>query len=215
MNDRLGADVGVGQEVSEFIHHEIGGVRRVDRRIFADPELFELEMKQIWEKVWVYAGHESQLPKPKDFMTTWIGRTPIIVNRNKSGELNAFVNVCTHRGATLCRTTKGSTSNFVCPFHGWAFDGDGKLLAPMNEDGAGYPPGFDKANLGLRRVRLESYRGFLFATLNDSAEPLREYLAESKAFIDLIVDQSPKGLAGCGNTPATEAAFLDLRGRRR
>ncbi|WP_454830415.1 Rieske 2Fe-2S domain-containing protein [Paraburkholderia xenovorans] len=196
MNDRLEAeaDTGVGREIGDFIRHEIGGVRRVDRRIFTDPELFEIEMKQIWEKVWVYAGHESQLPKPKDFMTTWIGRTPIIMNRNKSGELNAFVNVCTHRGATLCRTTKGSTGNFVCPFHGWAFDGNGKLLAPMNGDGAGYPPGFDKADLGLRRVRLENYRGFLFATLNDSAEPLKEYLAETKAFIDLIVDQSPQGL---------------------
>ncbi|WP_272947361.1 aromatic ring-hydroxylating oxygenase subunit alpha, partial [Staphylococcus aureus] len=94
----------------------------------------------------------------------------------------------------LCRNAKGSASNFVCSFHGWAFDAKGTLLAPMNEDGAGYPEGFDKSKHGLTRVRLESYRGFLFATLNRDAEPLADYLAESKTFIDIVVEQSPQGI---------------------
>jgi benzoate/toluate 1,2-dioxygenase alpha subunit len=179
--------------LEEFIQHE-DGLRAVDRRIFADPELFELEQSQIWEKVWVYVAHESQLPKPKDYLTSWIGRAPIVVNRDKSGQFNAFVNICSHRGATLCRTSKGSASNFVCSFHGWAFDAQGNLLAAMNEKGAGYPEGFDKSKRGLTKVRLENYRGFLFATLNQQAEPLQDYLAESKTFIDIVVDQSPQGI---------------------
>ena len=122
-----------------FIDHDASGTRRVDRRIFSDPELFEREFKQIWEKVWVFVAHESQIPNPKDFLTTWVGRVPVIINRNKSGQLNALANICPHRGATLCRTSKGSTANFVCPFHGWAFNGDGRLLAPMNEVAGGYP----------------------------------------------------------------------------
>jgi benzoate/toluate 1,2-dioxygenase alpha subunit len=162
--------------LDEFIHHE-DGLRAVDRRIFVDPELFELEQSRIWEKVWVY-----------------VGRAPIVVNRDKTGQLNAFVNICSHRGATLCRTSKGSASNFVCSFHGWAFDAQGNLLSAMNEEGAGYPEGFDKSKRGLTKVRLESYRGFLFATLNQQAEPLEDYLAESKTFIDIVVDQSPKGI---------------------
>lgn len=170
------------------------GQRAVDRRIFVDPELFELEQRQIWEKVWVYVAHESQLPKPKDYITGWIGRAPIVVNRDKTGQLNAFVNICSHRGATLCRTSKGSASNFVCSFHGWAYDAKGNLLAAMNEVGAGYPESFDKSKRGLTKVRLENYRGFLFATLNQQAEPLVDYLAESKTFIDIVVDQAPAGI---------------------
>lgn len=179
--------------LADVVRHE-DGQRAVDRRIFVDPDLFELEQHRVWEKVWVYVAHESQLRKPKDYITTWIGRTPLVVNRDKTGALNAFVNVCSHRGATLCRNAKGSTSNFVCSFHGWAFDAKGNLLAPMNEDGAGYPEGFDKSKHGLTRVRLESYRGFLFATLNRDAEPLTDYLADSKTFIDIVVEQSPQGI---------------------
>jgi benzoate/toluate 1,2-dioxygenase alpha subunit len=179
--------------LADVVRHE-DGQRAVDRRIFVDPELFELEQHRVWEKVWVYVAHESQLRKPKDYITTWIGRTPLVVNRDKTGALNAFVNVCSHRGATLCRNAKGSASNFVCSFHGWAFDAKGNLLAPMNEDGAGYPEGFDKSKHGLTRVRLESYRGFLFATLNRDAEPLVDYLADSKTFIDIVVEQSPQGI---------------------
>jgi benzoate/toluate 1,2-dioxygenase alpha subunit len=179
--------------LDDVVHHE-DGLRAVDRRIFVDPELFELEQRQIWEKVWVYVAHESQLPKPKDYITGWIGRAPIVINRDKTGKLNAFVNICSHRGATLCRTSKGNASTFVCSFHGWAYDGQGNLLAAMNEDGAGYPESFDKSKRGLTRVRLENYRGFLFATLNKDAEPLTEYLAEAKTFIDIVVEQSPRGI---------------------
>lgn len=180
--------------LDECVHHERNALRAVDRRIFVDEELFELEQKKIWQKIWVYVAHESQLPKPKDYLTAWIGRTPIVVNRDKNGALNAFVNICSHRGATLVRTSKGSANNFVCSFHGWAFNAKGDLLSVMNEEGAGYPSDFDKTKRGLVKVRLQSYRGFLFATLNPDAEPLEDQLAESKTFIDLVVDQSPQGI---------------------
>lgn len=177
-----------------LVYKNANGTRGVDRRMFTDAQLYEQEFGQIWEKVWVFLAHESQLPKAKDFLTTWIGRVPVIVNRNKAGDFNAFVNICTHRGATLCRTSKGSANGFTCSFHGWSFDLDGNLRAPMAEADGGYPEGFDKSQLGLRRVRLESYRGFLFGTLNADAEPLADYLADSKTFIDIIVDQSPQGI---------------------
>jgi len=181
-----------------YLRNGEDGLRGVDRGIFVDEALFDLEMKRIWERVWVYLAHESQLPKPKDFLTTWIGQTPIMVNRSKTGVLQAFVNSCTHRGATVCRKAKGNSGTFVCPFHGWAFNSEGKLLAPMNEKAGAYPPAFDKEQLGLRPVRLENYRGFLFGCLNDDVEPLDSYLAESKAFIDIIVDQSPQGIEVLG-----------------
>ncbi len=180
--------------IATATRHDAGGLRSVSRRIFTDPGIFEMEMDRIWGKVWVYLAHESQLPATGDFVTTWIGRVPVIVHRDKTGGINAFANVCPHRGAALCRTAKGNASSFVCPFHGWTFADDGRLLAPMKEKGAGYPSAFDKRALGLRRIRLQGHRGFLFATLNDAAESLTNYLAESAAFIDLIADQAPNGI---------------------
>lgn len=177
-----------------FLDQAESGPRRVSREIFTSPELFELEFPRIWEKVWVYGAHESEIAKPRSFVTRWVGRVPIIINRNKAGEINAFVNVCTHRGATLCRVSKGTRANFVCPFHGWAFDDNGSLIAPMNEQDAGYPDGFEKKALGLRRLAVANYKGFIFVTLNEEAEPLEDYLADAKVFIDILVEQSPSGL---------------------
>lgn len=178
----------------DFVSHGPGGTRALDRRLFSDAELFEAEFPRIWEKIWVYLAHESQIPRPRDYVTTWIGRTPVIVNRNDQGKVNGLVNICTHRGSTLCRKMKGSAGDFSCSFHGWTFDLDGNLRSAVSESRAGFPEGFDKSTRGLRKVRVESYRGFIFGTLDADAEPLVEHLAESKVFIDLIVDQSPEGI---------------------
>lgn len=178
----------------EFVTNGPGGTRALDRRLFSDPELFEAEFPNIWEKIWVYLAHESQIPKPRDYMTTWIGRTPVIVNRNDQGTIGGLVNICTHRGSTLCRKVRGSAGDFSCPFHGWTFDLDGNLRSAVSESRAALPEGFDKSKRGLRKVRVESYRGFIFGTLDLEAEPLQDHLAECKAFIDLIVDQSPDGV---------------------
>lgn len=184
----------VDVKFDEFVAHGPGGTRALDRRLFADATLFEQEFPLIWEKIWVYLAHESQIPKPRDYLTTWIGRVPVIVNRNDQGQIGCLVNICTHRGATLCRKIKGSTGDFSCTFHGWSFDLDGNLRSAVSEARAGFPEGFDKSARGLRKVRVENYRGFIFGTLDSEAEPLVDHLAETKTFIDLIVDQSPQGV---------------------
>ena len=172
------------------------GLYRVDRDIFTDPALFELEMRHIFEGNWVYLAHESQVPNPNDYFTTHIGRQPIVIARNRAGELNAFVNACSHRGAMLCRHKRGNKSTYTCPFHGWTFNNNGKLLKVTDPEGAGYPESFNKNNShDLTKVaRFESYRGFLFGSLNPEVKPLVEHLGEAAKMIDLIVDQSPEGL---------------------
>jgi benzoate/toluate 1,2-dioxygenase subunit alpha len=172
------------------------GVFRCKRSIFTDPELFELEMKHIFEGNWIYLAHESQTPSKNDYFTTYMGRTPIFIARNRDGELNAFVNACSHRGAMLCRHKRGNKTSYTCPFHGWTFNNSGKLLSVKDPRGAGYPEGFNKnGSHDLTRVpRFESYRGFLFGSLNPDVVPLREHLGEAAKIIDLIVDQSPEGL---------------------
>ena len=172
------------------------GLFRVDRDIFTDPELFELEMTHIFEGNWVYLAHESQIPNPNDYFTTHIGRQPIIIARNKAGELNGFINACSHRGAMLCRHKRGNKSTYTCPFHGWTFNNNGKLLKVKDPENAGYPESFNKdGSHDLTKIaRFENYRGFLFGSLKEDVKPLSEHLGEAAKIIDLIVDQSADGL---------------------
>lgn len=172
------------------------GIYKLRRDAFTDEEIFELEMKYIFEGNWVYLAHESQVPNNNDFFTTYIGRQPVIITRDKAGVLNAFLNVCTHRGAMLCRTKKGNKSVMTCPFHGWTFNNSGKLIKVKDEKDSGYPDSFNcEGELNLKKVaRFDSYRGFLFGSLNPDVQELGDYLGESTKIIDMIVNQSEDGI---------------------
>jgi benzoate/toluate 1,2-dioxygenase alpha subunit len=172
------------------------GLYRCKREMFTNPELFELEMKHIFEGNWIYLAHESQIPEKNDYYTVTMGRQPVFIARNRNGELNAFINACSHRGATLCRFKSGNKATYTCPFHGWTFDTNGKLLKVKDPIEAGYPDSFNcSGSHDLKKIaRFESYRGFLFGSLNPDVVPLVEHLGESAKIIDMIVDQSPEGL---------------------
>src|SRR6478609_7558188 len=189
----------------EQIRHKIDGAVDVDpehgryrgrREAFTDPDLFELEMKYIFEGNWIYLAHESQLPNNNDYLTTYIGRQPIVISRDKEGELHALINACSHKGAMLCRRKKDNRGTFTCPFHGWTFRNNGKLLKVKDPRGADYPEQFNtEGSHDLTKVaRFESYRGFLFGSLNPDVVPLVEFLGGAAKVIDMIVDQSPEGL---------------------
>src|SRR5690625_4613580 len=102
-------ETGVQEDPAEGIH-------RVDRQIFTDEEIFELEMEHIFEGNWVYLAHESQLPEIGDYFTTYIGRQPVVITRDKEGELHCLINACAHRGAMLCRKKTDNRTTFTCPF---------------------------------------------------------------------------------------------------
>lgn len=172
------------------------GVFRCRRDIFTDPALFELEMKHIFESNWVYLAHESQIPEINDYFTTTIGRQPIVITRGKDGQLNAVINACAHRGAMLCRKKHGNKGSFTCPFHGWTFNNAGKLLKVKDEKTTEYPVQFNQnGSHDLKKVaRFESYKGFLFGSLNPDVCSLSDYLGQTKVIIDQIVDQAPDGL---------------------
>ncbi len=179
-----------------LIEDKARGDYRLHRSAFTDEALFELEMKHIFEGNWIYLAHESQLPNPNDYLTTTVGRQPVVIARNRQGELNAFINACTHRGAMLCRFKRGNKATYTCPFHGWTFNNSGKLLKVKDPEGAGYPDCFNKeGSHDLKKLpRFESYRGFLFGSLTEDVKPLTEFLGEAARIIDMIVDQSDDGL---------------------
>ena len=172
------------------------GLYRCRRDIFTNEDLFTLEMKHIFEGNWVYLAHESQIPEINDYYTTWIGRQPVVITRDKTGALNAVINACAHKGAMLCRRKQGNKGSFTCPFHGWTFSNTGKLLKVKDAKTTQYPEQFntDGSHDLTRVARFESYRGFLFGSLNADVAPLEDYLGETTVIIDQIVDQAPEGL---------------------
>ncbi|PPC75171.1 anthranilate 1,2-dioxygenase large subunit [Pokkaliibacter plantistimulans] len=168
------------------------GVYRIARDMFTEPELFDLEMELIFEKTWIYACHESEIPNPNDYLTMRAGRQPMIITRDGSGELHALVNACQHRGTTLTRMGRGNQSTFTCPFHAWCYKSDGRLVK-VKAPGE-YPDGFDKATRGLKKGRIASYKGFVFISLDtEGSDSLEDYLGDARIFFDMMVAQSPTG----------------------
>jgi anthranilate 1,2-dioxygenase large subunit len=154
---------------------------RVPYWLYHDPQVYAAEQERIFKgPVWSYAGLEAEIPKPGDFRTCQIGETPVIVSRGKDGAIHAVVNRCAHRGALVRRETHGNAENHTCIYHKWCYGLDGSLIGLPFRRGlrgqGGMPADFDPAAHGLQRLRVESYRGVIFASFRQDVEPLADYL---------------------------------------
>ncbi|MEL0083497.1 MAG: Rieske 2Fe-2S domain-containing protein [Gammaproteobacteria bacterium] len=181
----------------------MGGLSQAEAnhtQLYVDPEIFELELERVFSSTWVYVGHESEIPQPGDFKTTFIGRIPVVVTRDSAHQVNVLVNRCTHRGSTVCSEEQGNRQQFVCPYHAWTFNLDGELA------GVGLPSGYndgeiDHQALSLQRAaNWDSYRGFIFATMSTNARSFEEHIRQAKKYIDYYCDLSPTGQITVGKT---------------
>lgn len=180
-----GAEPGVGQLVKDD---------RVHRRVFVDPEIFEMEMARIFERAWIYVCHDSQIPEPGDYLTTTMGRQPVICVRHGDGKVHVLHNRCGHRGAIVCNRDSGNTGKrFRCPYHGWSFETDGALHAVPVRQGYGADYDLGNGTFGLVRApRVAAYRGFTFASLDCDA-PQFTLPEPMKRCIDAVCDRAPAG----------------------
>jgi phenylpropionate dioxygenase-like ring-hydroxylating dioxygenase large terminal subunit len=175
---------------------------RVHRRLYTDPEIFELELDRIFGAAWIYVGHESQIKNPGDFIATRIGRRPLLLARDMDGAIRLVHNQCAHRGAMVVASDGGHTDEYRCCYHGWTYHLDGRIkAAPLLH---GYPADFDAKDpdAGLRRVpRVASYRGFVFGSLAADGPSLEEFLGHMTTSFDDMVDRAPDGeLEAAGGT---------------
>ncbi|NCT96095.1 MAG: Rieske 2Fe-2S domain-containing protein [Comamonadaceae bacterium] len=186
LQDRIAALIGDRTDEGWFDVH---------RDVFRDPSIFQLELQHIFEGTWVFVGLESQVPRAHDFLTTWIGRTPVVVTRAGDGQLHCVINSCRHRGAALFQTRQGNRKFHACPYHGWVYDSGGKCIDIKDQSRGGYPAAFDCLDHNLVPVaRFGNYRGFLFASLRQDVPDLLEHLGDARRFLDLVVDQSEEGV---------------------
>ncbi|BBZ74857.1 aromatic-ring-hydroxylating dioxygenase subunit alpha [Mycolicibacterium anyangense] len=164
---------------------------RVHRSAMTSEQIHRAEVERIFGHSWLYVGHESEIPEPGDFVRRNVAGRPIFMVRGaKSGNVNVFHNTCTHRGALVCRQDSGNAKVFQCFYHAWSFDSEGTLKGVPDRDG--YANGLNFEELGLARVaRVESYRGFVFASYDHDIVDLTTWLAGARDYIDMVID-------GCG-----------------
>ena len=169
---------------------------RVHRTVYTDQQIFERELTQIFERIWVYCGHQSQVPQPGDYYAFQIGRQPMFMVRGKDGQIRVLHNRCPHRGVQLCGNQKGNVgSALVCSYHAWSFHLDGRFRStPLPHGYDGTRVNADNPDCSVKpAARVDSYRGFVFASLSATGPSLLEFLGEARVAFDDMCDRSPVG----------------------
>ncbi len=174
-----------GRFVDELVDLKAG---QISREIFVNEEIYAEEQEQVFTRAWLFIGHESQVPKPGDYFVSCMGEESVILCRGRDGALHVFLNSCRHRGMKVCRYDEGNTPVFTCPYHGWSYATDGKLVGvPFFKDA--YHEKLDKSKWGLVEVaQMEVYKGSIWATWDPAAPPFTEYLGDFKMFFDLSLE---------------------------
>ncbi len=160
----------------------------ISREIFVDEAIYQQEMEQVFARAWLFVGHESQIPTPGDYFVSCMGEESVILTRDSQGQIHVFLNTCRHRGMKVCRYDEGNAAVFTCPYHGWSYGTDGRLVGVPSYKEA-YQEQLDKSQWGLIEVaQLANYKGTIWATWDKSAPPLLDYLGEMKLCLDVLLD---------------------------
>ena len=153
-------------------------------QIYNNREVYELELRRIFARCWVFVGHETEIPNPGDYAARVIGEDPFIFVRGQDGVIRVLFNGCRHRGGQVCLDERGNTRSFVCPLHGWSYKSSGELEGvPARTQG--YRT-LDMSQWGLIPApRVANYHGLVFASLDPNAAPFEEYLGKFAWYLDI------------------------------
>jgi phenylpropionate dioxygenase-like ring-hydroxylating dioxygenase large terminal subunit len=141
---------------------------------YVDPEFLALEQRHLWSTSWLYACHMDELPKPGSYVFTRASGSPILVVRGKDDGVRAFYNTCRHRGAALVKDGAGCVDGFSCPYHGWTYALDGRLVSLRDKRDF---VGLDTNERSLVSVRCERFYNWVFFNEDAGAEPLAQHFA--------------------------------------
>ncbi len=168
---------------------------RVHKRVYTDPEIFELEMERIWRRTWLYVGHESQVSQTGSYFATTLARQPVLMIRHTDRRVHVLYNRCAHKGTMLVGDGCGKAETLRCAYHGWVYGTDGTLQStpsPAGYEHSGFGLGHKESNL-RPLARVASYRGFVFASMSADVPDLETWLGVTRSSFDNAVQRSPEG----------------------
>ena len=167
----------------------------ISREVFVSEEIYAREQEQIFARAWLFVGHESQIPNPGDYFISCMGEESVILTRDLQGGIHVLLNTCRHRGMKVCRYDEGNTQTFTCPYHGWTYSVDGRVVqvpgallgVPRFEDA--YRGELDRDAWGLVHVAQQvNYKGTIWATWDPTAPPFLDYLGGMRLWLDALLD---------------------------
>ena len=170
------------------------GSSKVPNWVYSDPGIFAREQERVFGgKNWAYVALSCEIPNPGDFRKTQIGTKSVIVLRDNDGTINVVENRCAHRGVELCRETRGSAKELVCPYHQWAYDLKGDLIGLPFRRGykkqGGMPADFKLEENGLKKLAVAERHGVIFASFDPGVEKFEEYMGEKMlGYFDRVFD---------------------------
>ena len=166
--------------------------------VFNDDEVFQAEMERIYARTWVFVAHVTEIPNKGDYVLRRIGLDPVIVTRDDSGQINVMSSHCRHRATQVCLTDHGNATHFKCPYHGWTYKNNGEFAgAPHMREAYVKKPDAQEWSL-LKAPRVDSYQGFIFASLSAEGPSLKEHLGGAAWVLDTICGLHGGGLRVMG-----------------
>jgi len=168
----------------------------IPAHIYNDDEIFALERDRVFGRAWIFVAHESEIPDPGDYVVRRVLQDSFIIARDEQGTVRAHFNMCLHRGMQVCRAEMGNASHFRCPYHGWSYRNDGRLIGlPFHQDAYGGDAGFQRAGQRLLPApRLDTCNGLIFVSLDPEAGELAEFLGDFRFYLDYYTNQSASGI---------------------
>ena len=146
-------------DIEEMVRHQTPGMS-LEQPFYVSREIFERDLERIVSRQWLFVDHVSSIPEEGDYITYELAGESIILIRDRAGEVRAFFNVCRHRGSRICLEAKGKRRTLTCPYHAWAWDLEGQLIAARN-----MPDGFDAADWPLHKCQVRVWQGLIFINL--------------------------------------------------
>jgi choline monooxygenase len=167
------------------VNERIECAQTLPSSFYTDPTFLAIERERIFQRTWQLVGTLSQhcgeasgaprtISDPESYFTAEVAGEPVIVVRDKQGALRAFSNVCRHRAGPIALGS-GCKNVLRCQYHGWTYTLDGKLIGTPDVEGVEF---FDRSNMGMVPLRVETWEQFIFVNFDSTAPSLRQFLGQ-------------------------------------
>lgn len=155
------------------------GSQSLPRQFYTSETVYKMDIQHYWNHSWIWVGHINQIPNVGDFLLFDYGYESVIIARDKNGSVNAFLNVCRHRGSRVCIEKSGNTRLFVCPYHAWTYELNGSLRAAREME-----DNFNTAEYSLKKVNLRIFHGLIFICVADNPPNIDEGLLQLEPLVE-------------------------------